>query len=958
MQPYSAIHLRQNLASQPQVSSQPPNATSTTGHSIHRLPDVHPNTSMLDLKGKRREADSASSRTKFDVISENLRTNEKHGLGSTGSSRSTGPTPSVNVPLSSGTSNSTANIYRRPEPPPQYSYPFHYHYTTPPSKSTHIPKVTIDYPSLGRDQPEHYTSVGSPSKSLGSIVPLTPSTPSQSHLLPQASPTVSLQRPRSRDYTGTTDNATGRRRNQIAPLTSDARTEHILLAARRIGRERASLVAGIRQHAEREKEVHARELELIKARQDLERSEKERLERLANGTSGLAYYRSTGMPTTPQQQNTGKGSAPASVLRTPKRGGVPRTTHYSGVSGSLSNSPILSPSRVLTPAGPSTFVFVNTSADGGTPAYSGGILSTPGQIGSVHKRGGTPRGGPRNLPSNPPTPLDSLLDAARMIDDGAGGKAGGKINGTRKASEHPESPVPKRRRVSSRTVGRGGEVAGASTVTRVRSALDVLADQAAAAFDEPDQTKGKGMERLGDEEVDNVQEGDDVDGSWAWASTPASAFISSVGPSRGSRAKSASTNTQPITEPTSTSLMSLRPVRQASQKRLASQDLQPSPSISTTRGKGKSRGRPKGSKSVPHSAVSTSKINPSLGPRIISLATTHSPLDKAIALLPREDRSLEKERNEEHSPWKPVDLGRSPGTGSPRLGLRPVMEWAEGGAEDGGDEEMQGEGEGEYVPSVVTGGREPGLGEQNGCVEGKIDTDVVDAGSNKVTTRSTPSKAESVPTQIIVPDMEDAEMQIDGSSNSPTNESLSPADADLLTTPLTNDINDNAEADINDEDAEGEQEEENDENTDAEAGYDRSSRSRTPPPPDPPHPGSPSNSNDDPDADADAEGETEFENEELLPTSTNSAMSRTALSMPMDQVLPANFNGSFSKDDVWLIQVFWMKLDKSFGYNMTCIHVFIPVMVPRKSPIITANIFQPIGRDIGSSPEGCRQMFV
>jgi hypothetical protein len=138
-------------------------------------------------------------------------------------------------------------------------------------------------------------------------------------------------------------------------------------------------------------------------------------------------------------------------------------------------------------------------------------------------------------------------------------------------------------------------VAGASKVARVRSALDVLADQAAAAFDELGQTRGgsnaggKGNEKKksgdesdGDEEEDNVQQDDDDvdrrDDSWTQGSTTASTSASSMGPSRGrSRAKTAGINTRPMAESTSVSSMSLRPVRQASQKRLAAQDLQPPP---------------------------------------------------------------------------------------------------------------------------------------------------------------------------------------------------------------------------------------------------------------------------------------------------------------------------------------------------------------------------------------------
>jgi hypothetical protein len=833
MQPYSVAHLRQNF------TSQTPNAVLTTGPVPHRFPDVRPNKPTSDIKGKRREADSA--------IPEDLGTNEERGSGPTSLARfphSASSTLSAN--LFPGTTTSTADIYRRPEPLPQYSYPYNYNYATPsasPSKSTLTPpEITLNSPSSSSTVHGQHHTTTSTSKSLGSTFP---TYPSQSHPLPQASPAPSPQRRRSRDYvnnSGTTQNApTRRHKHGIAPLTSDARIEHVLLAARRIGRERAGLVAGIKQHAEHEKEIHARELELIKARQDLEKSEKERLERLANGTSGLAYYRSTDILTSPQQRHTGRGSATAAVPRTPKRGGGVGVTHYSGA---LSNSPISSPTRVPASAGPSTFVFVNTSAVAGT-SYSGGDLSTPDQLGSVHKRGGTARGGSRNLPSNPPTPLDSLLDAARsMMDDGAGTgeKAGGKMNGTRKASEHPESPAPKRRRVSSggsKVVGRGGGLAGTSTTTRVKSALDVLADQAAAAFDdEPGQTRrgsGKGKEKSvegmsggGDGGVDNAQ--GDLDDSWPRGSAPAPA--SSMGPSRG-RSR-ASTNTRPTAEPTSTSLMSLRPVRQASQRRLVSQELQPP--TTTVRGKGKSRGRPKGNKSLPRSAASvksssTSKMN--------SRDITTSPLDEAVALLPQKDRR--RERSEEHPhQLTTVDLDCSPSMG---MGLRPVVDW---GNRSAGDEDDEGE-----------------LGlDQNGYVEGNLD-DAVTAG--KVTTSS-------------------AEAQIDTLSNAPTN-NVSPADVGLTTIPPVDNVDTeaNAEADLDDEDAEGEQEEE-DEEEDAEAGQDRSSGSRTPPPPDPPHPGASSDSNDDPDADADADGEMEFEeNEELPQTSTSSAVYQTALSVPKGQ---------------------------------------------------------------------------
>ena len=915
MQPYSVAHLRQNF-----TFPQTPDGVLTTSQVPHRFPDVRPNKPTSDIKGKQREADSSSSRTQLEAISEDLGANEERGSGSTSLARSlnsASSTPSAN--LFSGPTTSTADIYRRTEPLPQYSYPYNYNYATPsasPSKSTQIPpKITLDSPSSNSTVhgQHHTTAAGSTSKSLGSTFP---TYPSQSHPLPQASPTPSPQR-RSRDLVNNTQNAPIRRRKQgVTPLTSDARIEHVLLAARRIGRERAGLVAGIKQHAEHEKEMYARESELIKARQDLEKSEKDRLERLANGTSGLAYYRSADILTSPQQRNSGRVSATAGVPRTPKRGGA-RVTHYPPLSGAFNNSPISSPTRVPA-SGPSTFVFVNTSTVAGTPGYSGGgDLSTPDRPGSAHKRGGTARGS-RNLPNNPPTPLDSLLNAARsMIDDGAGAgeKAGGKMNGTRKAVEHPESPVPKRRRVSSsgsKVVGRGGDLAGTGKATRIKSALDVLADQAAAAFDdEPGQirrgsnTKGKGKEKF-DEGLsgggdDNAQR--DLDDFWPRprVSTSTSA---SIGPSQGrSRAKTASINTRSTVEPTSISLMSLRPGRQASQKHLASREVQPSPSISTTtaRGKGKSRGRPKGNKSLSQLATSvksspTSKMNSPLGPRVI---TTYSLMNDAIALLPQKDRR--RERSEEHPrQFTTVDLDRSPSMGSLRLGLTPAEELRNRSA---GDEDVEGE---------------LGLDQQNGYVEGNLDT-----AAGNVTT----SGAETV-IQTAAP--------IDTSSNDVS------VDVDLMTIPPVDNVNSeaNAEADLDDEDAEGEQEEAEDD--DAEAGQDRSSRSRTPPPPDPTHPGASSDSNnDDPDADADAEGEMDFEeDEELPPTSTSSAVYQTALSGPIGQVPQGNFDGSFFDDDGWLI-VLWIQPDKSFGYNTTSTRVLISAMVPGSlpsSPLILSDL--------------------
>ncbi|KAG5633650.1 hypothetical protein DXG03_006868, partial [Asterophora parasitica] len=65
----------------------------------------------------------------------------------------------------------------------------------------------------------------------------------------------------------------------LTPLTSDARTEHILLAARKIGRERAGIVAGYVRDRCRENEVQRIEREKERSAANLEKLEREKAER-------------------------------------------------------------------------------------------------------------------------------------------------------------------------------------------------------------------------------------------------------------------------------------------------------------------------------------------------------------------------------------------------------------------------------------------------------------------------------------------------------------------------------------------------------------------------------------------------------------------------------------------------------------------------------------------------------
>ncbi|KAJ7291135.1 hypothetical protein C8J57DRAFT_1704808 [Mycena rebaudengoi] len=237
----------------------------------------------------------------------------------------------------------------------------------------------------------------------------------------------------------------GRRIVPPPVLASDARAEHLLLAARRLGRERAGIVVGVIS-AERER------MEKEKAERERERveREKERIEREKRNRGGGGYYRERPgeTPTKPPAVELGSRS----------------TDTNSG----------------LDPASAS-----------GTPAK--------------------PEGKGKGKAKDVPTPLDSLLNAARSMMDEGGDENGadppsapsvpsastsssgrGMMTRRRKANanEPSEASAPKRRRISSGTP---------QSPTRIRSALDVLADQA-AVFGSTDDQQGKTKnKRLADE---------------------------------------------------------------------------------------------------------------------------------------------------------------------------------------------------------------------------------------------------------------------------------------------------------------------------------------------------------------------------------------------------------------------------------------------------------------------------
>ena len=288
----------------------------------------------------------------------------------------------------------------------------------------------------------------------------------------------------------------------VIPLTSDARSEHLLLAARKIGRERAGIVAGYIRDRVREQDVQKKEQERERERvaRETEKLERERQERLAErGAGGLSYYR---------RQSTDLASASP---KTPKRGGGNGShPNSSGGSGGIGGTAIQSP-QPLNPA----FAFVDLRKASGRSAPTG--RAAP-QTATSNASPATPRqGGSGPANQHQPgqgTPLASLIDAARMMHDG-GKEATTQTNGggrrrSVEAIAEPESPPPKRRKVS-RKAGSAGASRGAGAgeggketpgLARMKSALDVLADQA-AAFSSTD--NGKGKEKEKEKEKDPVE---------------------------------------------------------------------------------------------------------------------------------------------------------------------------------------------------------------------------------------------------------------------------------------------------------------------------------------------------------------------------------------------------------------------------------------------------------------------
>lgn len=268
---------------------------------------------------------------------------------------------------------------------------------------------------------------------------------------------TALTTPKQKSHAASLHPHTHKRRHsqKHAPqvLTADARTEHLLLAAKRIGRQRTGILAGLTQ--------------TLDGRRD-------------DSTSTVVAT-----PKTPKRTAADPPGSGFIYFNSPMRpGAVP----------------------VLVPAYPHHLL--QTPSSSKTAASASSVQQQKSKQGSRIQ--------------NPPTPLDSLLSAARSMMDNDEDEEE-TLTGTRRSrsSEVPDSPVPKRRKIAARDKvsalrdqavdlgatqqSSGSAPSGSNSIAafgRVRSGLDVLADQA-AVFSSQDQqshsepqtrTKGKGKE--------------------------------------------------------------------------------------------------------------------------------------------------------------------------------------------------------------------------------------------------------------------------------------------------------------------------------------------------------------------------------------------------------------------------------------------------------------------------------
>ncbi|EPQ58874.1 hypothetical protein GLOTRDRAFT_135891 [Gloeophyllum trabeum ATCC 11539] len=298
-------------------------------------------------------------------------------------------------------------------------------------------------------------------------------------LMPQsAAKAKKTKGPKGRDVAGIAGPSTSAGK----PLLADARAEHLLLAARKVGRERAGIMAGITRKLEAE---------------EREREKQRKKEEEANA-------RVQATPKTPRRTTAANTTTTAHV--TPAT--MPHMNYHQQAYAYLPISFTGTPAGpVLVPIAPGHFPHLPQ-----TPTTSRTSARTPSTL-SRQQSSATPH-----------TPLQSLIDAAAHVqgnedEQGPSTPSGRNMRTPRPGAygqvrplpimELPESPVPKRRRMaaasstasSSKTQSTPSashdrpENTTPASLTRESSGLDLLANQAVINSSQGRKDKGKGKEQ-------------------------------------------------------------------------------------------------------------------------------------------------------------------------------------------------------------------------------------------------------------------------------------------------------------------------------------------------------------------------------------------------------------------------------------------------------------------------------
>lgn len=417
-----------------------------------------------------------------------------------------------------------------------------------------------------------------------------------------------------------------------APLSSDARAEHLLLAARRIGRQRASLLSvSVPQNNDGR----------INPNSPSPSKGKDSIDKIESGSLPVT-------PKTPQKSPT-PFKSPALAFPTPghpyllQSPSVPHTGNMRPPPYAYVPGPVPGHAYFYSPYGYTPMAYSIPSPSRGGKAAGVSFAIGPSRIPTMPSPSTTPTAPGQWMAANQPgpsgssttkesplTPFDKLLSAAETVFSPSKdvitptpikGKGKGKADPkTTHLVELEDSPTPKkRRRIQSSDANEGDD---SDDLSRKASALDVLADQAMASESNPISSQTRSLsESPVDSEDDDKNRPSVIDlnspkNNSAKGSPSKSTHASRITRSAGGRDKAEAVLDPPISlsrssskEKSSSSRRSIAPSR-PSPRTAGESELGKSPNTrsSTPKSQASKQRRPRKSKVAPE--IDEEKLQP------------------------------------------------------------------------------------------------------------------------------------------------------------------------------------------------------------------------------------------------------------------------------------------------------------------------------------------------------------